>query len=70
MISEILVGNVEAVAFLLFSLMTASLSLFVQECMESGMILRRYYLWLAYHWINNWRQKDRWKRFALKPAIC
>jgi hypothetical protein len=29
------------------------------------MILRRYYLWLTYHWIKNWRKKDRWKRWLL-----
>lgn len=58
----------EYVNLFLLSLMTASLSLFFQECMEPGMIFRRYYLWLTYHWIKNWRKKDRWKRWLLKPS--
>lgn len=70
MISEILAVK-EEVALLLLSLMTASLSLFFQECMEPGMIFRRYYLFLVYHWIKNWRKVDRWKRHLLKPfGLC
>ena len=50
---------------------TSCLSLFIQKCMEPGMILRRYYLWLTYHWIKNWRKRDRWKRYFLKPlGLC
>lgn len=70
MILETLAVKKEVV-LLLLSLMTASLSLFFQECMEPGMIFRRYYLWLTYHWIKNWRKKDRWKRWLLKPlGMC
>lgn len=54
--------------WLLYSLMVAGLGLFVQECMEPGMILRRYYLFLTYVWIRNRRRKHRWKRWWLKPA--
>jgi len=61
----------EEVVLLLFSLPIAGLGMFVQSCMEPNMILRRYYLWLTYHWIRNWRQKDRWKRWPLKPlGLC
>jgi hypothetical protein len=53
------------------SLATAGLAMFLQECMEREMILRRYYLLLIYHWRNNWRKKDRWKRAILKPlGLC
>lgn len=55
------------VALIMFSLLTSSLSLFLWKCMESGMILRRYYLLLIYYWIKWHRQKDRWKRYVLKP---
>jgi hypothetical protein len=59
------------VAKLLFSLAIAGFGLFIQECMKPNMILRRYYLWLTYHWIKNWRKKDRWKRWLLKPlGLC
>jgi hypothetical protein len=35
------------------------------------MILKRYYLWLVYHWIKWWRKKDRWKRYILEPmGMC
>jgi hypothetical protein len=50
---------------LLFSLAIVGFGLFIQECMKPNMILRRYYLWLTYHWIKNWRKKDRWKRWLL-----
>ena len=53
------------VVILMYSLMIAALGLFFQECMGTGMILRRYYLWLTYHWIKNWRKKDRWRRCPL-----
>jgi amino acid transporter len=59
------------VVLLLICLMTASLGLFLEECMNPNMILRRYYLWLTYHWIKNWRKKDRWRRWLLKPlGLC
>ena len=54
------------IILLLFCISTASLCVFINDCMEPGMILRRYYLWLTYHWIKNWRKKDRWKRHLLK----
>lgn len=62
--------NVDAL-WLLYSLMVASLGLFFQECLEPGMIFRRYYLWLTYHWIHNRHRKKRWKRWLLKPlGMC
>lgn len=48
-----------------FCLGIASLSLFLQKIMQPGMIFWRYYLWLTYWWIKNWRRKDRWKRKIL-----
>ena len=35
------------------SLMMAGLALFLQECYQKGMILRRYYVWLNYLHIKN-----------------
>lgn len=67
-----LIVDVEEVArLMILCLMTAWLSLFIWKCMESEMILRRYYLWLVYHWIK-WRRKaDRKKRWILKPlGLC
>jgi len=65
------VANEEVVRLALLSLMISGLGLFFQECMEPNMIFRRYYLWLTYHWIKNWRKKDRWKRWILKPlGLC
>jgi hypothetical protein len=54
-------------SLMVFSLLTASLSMFILKCQEPGMILRRYFLWLQLIWITSWRKKDRWKRFLLKP---
>lgn len=50
----------------LFCISTSSLCIFLHDCMEPGMIFRKYYLWLTYLWIKNWRKKDRWKRPWLK----
>jgi hypothetical protein len=62
---------VEGDVILLFSLAIAGLGLFFQECTEPNMLFRRYYLWLNYHWIRNWRKKDRYKRWILKPlGLC
>lgn len=77
MILEIVAVNVE-VAMLLFLLkivilgsLTASLTMFIDHCMEKEMIFRRWYLFLTYHWIRTYRQKDRWKRKFLKPlGLC
>lgn len=65
--AAVVAKNVDAL-WLLYSLMVAGLGLFFQECMEPGMIFRRYYLWLTYLWIKNWRRRNRWKRWWLKPA--
>jgi len=54
------------VAVFIFSLLTAGLSLFIQKCFLPDMILRRYYLFLIYHWIKWHKKKDRWKRPFLK----
>ena len=51
--------------------LTASLTMFIDHCMEKEMIFRRWYLFLTYHWIRTWRKKDRWKRYILKPlGLC
>ncbi len=71
MISGTIVESAGDATLVLLCLMIASLGLLFQECMEPGMIFRRYYLWLTYHWIRNWRKKDRWKRWLLKPlGMC
>lgn len=55
----------------LFSLMTASLSLFIWETFQKEMIFRRYYLLLVYYWIKWRKKKNRWKRQLLKPiGLC
>jgi hypothetical protein len=52
-------------------IISALFSLFLVKCFEPNMIFRRYYLLLNYVWIRNWRKKDRWKRFILKPfGLC
>jgi len=62
---------VVGVVMLLYSLGIASLGLFIFKCFEKDMIFRRYYLWLVYHWIKNWRHKDRWKRKFFKVVgLC
>lgn len=62
------------IEIVLLSLMTAALSVFAEECMQSGMILRRYRLWLLWHWINMRHYQHRpWRvlRPLLKPAgLC
>jgi len=65
-----IVVAVEGVISLIgFCLLTASLSAFIHKCMDSGMILRRYYLYLTLKWIK-WRKKRR-KRQILKPlGLC
>ncbi len=58
-ISELHVVNVEdALLLTLYSLMAMSLSVFLQECFQKGMILRRYYVWLIYLQIKNRRIKN------------
>ena len=52
-------------------IISAFFSLFIAKCFEPNMIFRRYYLLLNYVWVKNWRKKDRWKRFILKPiGLC
>lgn len=63
---EILAVKRDVILVILLSLMTGSFSMFLDKCMGPGMILRRYYLFLVYHWIRNWRRGDRWKRWPLK----
>jgi len=49
--------------------MVGSLSMFLQEAYKG--ILKRYYLWLNYHWIKNWQKQHRRKRAILKPlGLC
>ena len=43
------------------SLMMAGLALFLQECYQKGMILRRYYVWLNYLHIKN-RRTNKWQK--------
>jgi hypothetical protein len=67
---EVPVDAVDA-RWLLYCLMLAGLGLFFQHCMEPGMIFRRYYLWLIFHWIRNRKREVRWKRWPLKPlGLC
>ena len=60
----------EAVALLLYYLiLVGGLAMFLQEAYKG--ILKRYYLWLVYHWIKNWRKQHRRKRQILKPlGLC
>ena len=61
----------EAAKLIILCLMTASLSLFLQKCFETGMIFRRYYLILVLAHIRSWRSSDRWKRPILKVwGLC
>jgi len=70
MLSQILAADVDA-RWLLYCLTIAGLGLFFQKCMEPNMIFRRYYLWLMLIWIRNYRKKNRWKRWLLKPlGLC
>lgn len=67
---EVLVKNV-VVLPVIISLMTATLSMFLEETMQEGMILRRYRLFLLWLWIHSWRKRDRWIRKLLKPfGLC
>lgn len=43
---------------ILFTLCTASLSMFLIKCMEKGMIFRKYYNWITY-WL--WLDKKEYK---------
>lgn len=43
------------------SLMMAGLALFLQECYQKDMILRRYYVWLNYLYIKN-RRSNKWQK--------
>lgn len=50
-----IIPQVQHVELLLFCLMTGALSMFLQECYKPNMILRKYFIWLMYHW----RKKPR-----------
>jgi hypothetical protein len=59
----------EVAQLLLYCLMVGSFASFLQEAYKG--ILKRYHLWLVYHWIKNWKKKDRYKRQVLKPlGLC
>jgi len=61
----------EVVQLLLFCLTVGGFAMFLQKCYESQMILRRYYLFLNYHYIKNWQRDNRYKREILKPlGLC
>lgn len=55
------VVNEVVVYVISLSLMMAALALFLQECYQENMILRRYYVWLNYLHIKNRRLKQ-WQR--------
>lgn len=55
---------------LLYLFAVPALSMFLEKCFESGMIFRRFRLYMLYHWIKNWRKKDRWKRKFIKLFLC
>lgn len=56
--------------FLMILIAVPSLSLFIFKCYEPLMILRRFYLFLTFIYMKNWRKKDRWKRNIVKPFMC
>lgn len=56
--------------FLICLIGIPALSLFIQKTYESGMIFRRVYLYFVYHYMKNWRKKDRYKRWFYKPFLC
>lgn len=59
------------ISIILFCFLVPALTAFIQECFQANMIFRRYYLWLTYQWIHNWRKDDRHKRWFLKPlGLC
>jgi hypothetical protein len=61
----------EVVVLLLNCLIVVGITLFIQKCFQSGMILRRYYVLLNYLWIKWRKPKDRYKRLFLKPiGLC
>ena len=65
------VRNVEDVVLLiLYSLMAMSLSVFLQECFQKGMILRRYYVYLNYLFINNRRLKWQKRKKVRNAKRC
>lgn len=53
---------------IMYSLLTACLAWFVQYTLQPGEIFGRYGLLLTAVWMKNWRRKDRWRRFWVKPA--
>lgn len=62
---------VRLVSLFLMALSTASLSMFLQKCMEPEMIFRRWYLLLVLKYIKWRKKKQRWKRSLLKPiGLC
>lgn len=53
------------------AIMCAMLSLQLKSWMQSGMILRRYYLWLCLRWMRLRRKPKSLKRMMLKPmGLC
>lgn len=53
--------------FLFYALLSTGLSLFLEKCLERGMIFGRYGLWLDAVWRKAHNRRHRWKRYWLKP---
>lgn len=74
-ILPIAVKSVEdVVQLILLSLTVMSVSVLLQECYQSGMIFRRYYVWLNYLHIKNYKlkpwQKQQRKNQQQKQNLC
>jgi len=53
---------------IMYSLLTACLTWFVQYTLQPGEIFGRVGLLFTAIWMRNWRREDRWKRWWVKPA--
>lgn len=69
--------NVEVVMLLsllrtvILGLLTVGLVKLIELCLSEDMIFWKWTVLLNYLWIKNWRKKDRWKRYFLKPlGLC
>lgn len=65
-LQRILVVSEVAMYVILLSLISAGLGLFLQECYQKNMILRKYYVYLNYLFIKNRRSSWQRKKKAKK----
>ena len=55
----------------ILGLLTAGLVKLIELCLSEEMIFWKWTILLNYLWIKNWKKKDRWKRYFLKPlGLC